>query len=375
MDFCLKILGHSINDLSYDIIENYFSFEKEETDVIEFKSFVVYSDSKNKGDKNEKFTGILKGISAFLNSDGGIIIWGAPEGKSVEGRKEKIFVGALTNVSVPLEKDALINRISSNIIPVPNGINCKILEKNSNKICVIEIQQSQYPPHQTDKRYFMRLDGQSVDAPHHYIEALFKKITYPNLGGYLVVNSAKLLQFYDNTNKENIHYIEIPFTIYIINFSPLQNEELISWRFFSNYAIAREYFFRKYRTYNIPSVESDVFCKNGREFCIKNAANVLSYGDHYKFSDSFAIELNPLYQNNYEVEFKLQFGGKKSPQKESSYLLKISTPHIPISDSLNCNHLNSFNVIEENVSIYETTQKNGLSKDEELKKILGRTKL
>ena len=170
MDFCSKIFGCSLRDLSYEKIALYFSTDQEETDIIEFKSF------SDKGTIQDKVSGINKSVCAFANSEGGIIIWGAPEGKDVAGKKEKIFVGALTNIDQSIEKDALISRISSNIIPVPNGVVCKILEEGNNKICVFEVQQSEYAPHQFDSRYYMRLDGQSRPAPHHYIEALFKKI-------------------------------------------------------------------------------------------------------------------------------------------------------------------------------------------------------
>ena len=37
----------------------------------------------------------------------------------------------------------------------------------------------------------MRLDGQTRNAPHHYIEALFKQIKFPNLKENLGVSAEK----------------------------------------------------------------------------------------------------------------------------------------------------------------------------------------
>lgn len=85
-------------------------------------------------------------------------------------------------------------------------------------VYILEVDQSPYSPHQVDDRYFMRLDGQTRPAPHQYIEALFRKITYPNLEGYVRLQKI--------SSKEERHYIinEIEISLFIFNLSEIQNE-------------------------------------------------------------------------------------------------------------------------------------------------------
>jgi predicted HTH transcriptional regulator len=173
MDFCTAHFGKTLNSLTIEDVKSYFTDERIESDQIEFKSI------HSTGNSNEKFTGIEKSVCAFLNSSGGLLIWGSPEGQKVEGRKEKIFKGELSFFNVVLEKDFIISKISDSIIPLPNNVRINILSEGSNSIVVLEIGISEYSPHQNANAYYMRIDGQTKPAPHHYIEALFKKITYP----------------------------------------------------------------------------------------------------------------------------------------------------------------------------------------------------
>ena len=118
MNYIESYLNKSnIIDLQLGDIESYFQKEKEESDKIEFKSFV---DDMNR--ISEKESTIIKSICAFLNSEGGIIIWGAPIGRKVEGKKEKVFSGELSPVERLYEKDEFINKITNLITPQPTGV-------------------------------------------------------------------------------------------------------------------------------------------------------------------------------------------------------------------------------------------------------------
>jgi hypothetical protein len=61
---------------------NFFSTEKQESDKLEFKS---YKDVEGNGTKNQrdkaKLDALIQSVCGFLNSDGGLLIWGAPERK------------------------------------------------------------------------------------------------------------------------------------------------------------------------------------------------------------------------------------------------------------------------------------------------------
>lgn len=62
----------------------------------------------------------------------------------------------------------------------------------------------------------MRIDGQKKPAPHAFIEAMFKKISYPNLTGEIKVTKA----FYNGMQRTM--YVKYDFTI--SNETQYQNE-------------------------------------------------------------------------------------------------------------------------------------------------------
>ncbi|MET3537211.1 ATP-binding protein [Chryseobacterium limigenitum] len=106
MSYSLSILGKNIFDLNYQDIEVFFQSEKEENLNLEFKSYV------NLGQYKEKENVIKKSVCALLNSEGGIIIWGAPvEIRDADGNTKAS--GALTPFSTTLDKDRLINIFST----------------------------------------------------------------------------------------------------------------------------------------------------------------------------------------------------------------------------------------------------------------------
>lgn len=116
-------------------------------------------------------------------------------------------------------------KCSDSITPLPNGIRVRIIEDDQGGcVCVFEVDESNYSPHQFENIYYMRIDGQSKPAPHHYIEALFKKIRYPHLEGYLKFNRAI----------RDMDSYRIVFDVFVMNWSPLQNAIDISFRVISD---------------------------------------------------------------------------------------------------------------------------------------------
>ncbi|MBL0145403.1 MAG: putative DNA binding domain-containing protein [Chitinophagaceae bacterium] len=83
MDYCTSHFGKRLNDLTIQDIESYFQQERIETDQLEFKSISQH------GNLNDKILGIQRSICAFLNSSGGLLIWGAPEGKKYMKKKKR----------------------------------------------------------------------------------------------------------------------------------------------------------------------------------------------------------------------------------------------------------------------------------------------
>jgi len=116
MSYSNQYIGKPLGQLTYADVVDYFATPKEETDLIEFKSY--HPDPT----LESQIQVISEAISSFLNSGGGLIIWGAPVGLKQEGKKERIFMGQLTHLPASIEKDALISKVSDKIIPLPTGI-------------------------------------------------------------------------------------------------------------------------------------------------------------------------------------------------------------------------------------------------------------
>lgn len=302
MDYCLSHFGKSINDLKIEDIETFFRDERVETDQLEFKSI------NPNGNINEKFAGINKSICAFLNSSGGLLIWGAPEGKKVEGKKEKVFVGDLTFFHEVIEKDFTVSKISDSIIPLPSDIRVKILQKDNTSLAIIEIDTSEYSPHQTADTYFMRIDGQSKPAPHHYIEALFKKIKYPNIEAFFKIIKAELFQ-----NK-----YKIDFELYFFNWSPLINEEKLSFRLITESG--------KFEGAKYPDT-SHFYRLYGSEFYKDNAKNIFYFGEPVREANTVFFDIVQLAKKEFIATIFISFGGKFSPMKSSIYKLNFKDLH------------------------------------------------
>lgn len=343
MNYSKNILGKELLELEFKDIQEYFVSEKEETNLIEYKAF-----SNQYGNFTANINGIIRGICAFLNSEGGILIWGSPLGKQVEGKKEKVFTGDLALVPELKEKDWLINKISDLISPLPIGINVQIIENNNEYLYIFEIQKSQYSPHQFKNTYFARLDGQTKPAPHYLIEALFKKISYPNIEGFIKLNRI--------SNDGRNYFLNI--TIYIFNFSDLQNEENVSYRLMCVEGIFAD-----------SKINSDMYQFEGHQLVHTDLIKVLHFGAPDMNNETIIINPSLLRSNyNNKVQLLLTFGGKKSPLKSSQYTLDLS--NIKWDEPTELNYL--FEEIEENKSFSKMQSEIGSNRETQLKSILER---
>jgi hypothetical protein len=330
--------------LTYQDVETFFASEREESDKIEFKSF--YSAGEN--DK-EKENGIIRTICAFLNSIGGLLIWGAPVGQVVEGKKEKVFLGALSPVNKLVEKDYFVNRITDLVTPSPNNINFYELTDNDKYLYLIEVSQSEYSPHQFRNTYYMRIDGQTKPAPHHYIEALFKKITYPKLKGYITLD-----KFYDDGR-----YFFLEITAMIFNLSKLQNEHKAFYRI----VVSQGVIF--YDAIN-PRPNSP-YLMNGHEFRVLKPADTIYYNQPYRFTELIRLDPKVLQQRNCEFQIWFYFGGEKSPLLLSTYTLRVNFNDLaPVN-------LNDFLVsLDENRYFFEHSDDLGLTDEQRISEMVGR---
>lgn len=335
-NFSQTYFGKDREKLTLKDIENFFSNPQVESDSIEFKSFIAAQPL------DKQYENVYRSIIAFLNSNGGILIWGSPVGVIPTGTKEKIFQGALTPINVLLQKDSLISKVSNKITPLPNNINVKIIPNGKQCICVFEVQKSLHA-HQINGTYFMRLDGQTVPAPHHYVEALIKQITYPDIEAYLKINT------FDYLSTKDAYRLSIEIVIW--NWSQLQNERNPSFRLTIHPGV-----FDGKGKYDL----------NGAQWIMENVAEVLHYGAPIASSNFIVISENQMRQHNNEMELLLGLGGRYSPFRVSDYKLHLRK----LNPGENPNNL----IVEkkENIFSHEQPESMSASKEDKLKRILNR---
>jgi len=299
-----NILGRKIEDIDAAFLVEYFKAGRKESDILEFKSIVGPLDKQK----------VMRTICAFLNSSGGVIVWGAPV--EVDENKEKVVKGALTSTTEHLKKDSFITSLSDKTVPIPAGVKFQPVEVEPGKfIYVIEVLESNTKPHQYDHRYWMRLDGQTREAPHHYIEALFRQVKYPNLEGYLKIHDIQIeyKRFNDFRGREPLdNYYRLIVEFMIFNLSPFQNEESVSLLVFTNLGNINEY------RSDFQEIASQ------REVNFINSKDVLHYGASISKVLIVAVWGKEISATNNIIKLVFAFGGKFSPQKVSSYTLDLS---------------------------------------------------
>lgn len=284
MDIILKHFGKPKHELKLSDIEKYFITEKYETDTLEFKSISSHAFEK-------QLIKLREEICAFLNSGGGLIILGAPQGITDPNSHKKKFIGDLTTLTSPIEKDRFINMVTDKISPMPNGVILNEYYNSKGFIYLIEVHHSEYAPHQLNGTYYMRLDGQIKPAPHHYVEALIKKVKFPDLEGYLML---KNLQY------ESDFVFTFSLEVLILNWSFYLNEEDLHYRIHcSKVSIEGEKGFRGY-------------------LIVDNAKKLLPYGENLSAKHKVKIS-RPLRDDKELIGIQLVFGGKLSPLRVSTY--------------------------------------------------------
>ncbi|WP_271767910.1 AlbA family DNA-binding domain-containing protein [Aquimarina algiphila] len=283
--------GKDLYDLDYNDLVQFFDTEKEETLNLEFKSYPA------QGNAAEKENSVFKAICGLLNSEGGIIIWGAPvEGRNAQGNTTA--EGALTPFTTILDRDRFINKVTGLITPLAIGIRVQqINDANNDSIFVIEVEKSDFKPHQFKDKYYIRLDGQTKVAPHYLISAMMKSVDFPIIKGHLRLK-----------NIENLdgHRISLRFRKLIFNTSPFNNDLNV--------------FIRVVASPGVIIVNNEQFAGNYHS----PGLNILSNGRPSMSEFNLIITSQQLIQRNNEVQIMLNFGGEKSPSKVSSYKYSLA---------------------------------------------------
>lgn len=280
------LFNKDLYDLTFNDVQDFFATEKEETLNLEFKSYV------QQGDYALKEGAVKKAVCALLNSEGGIIIWGAPIETKI-ANQNTTAIGDLTPFTSPLDRDRLINKLSSAISPLPIGIRVQVLKNAAQEsVFVIEVEKSIERPHQYDDRYYIRLDGQTRVAPHYLISALMKSTDFPVLRGHLRLKTIET---------DGFNYL-LHFKKLLFNTSIYNNDVSINMR--------------------LGVSPGQIFVNNNNEgFMFNQTYPILSNGA--PLMSNFILRI-PAAQIHQEIQIIFQFGGEKSPSKVSSYKYQLN---------------------------------------------------
>jgi len=279
---CKTLFGKDLENLTIVDIVQYFQNPLSESDTVEYKS---YHENNGQNDHKNKEKSVLKTICAFLNSNGGILIWGAPKSSRAKEESE-VFEKELSPIQQSIVKDNFMAKIANLIIPYTDKVKCKFIPYKGDKcVGIFEVEKSIYRPHQFKNIYYMRLDGQTKVAPHHYIEALFKQISYPNIVGSIGVRSVSL------SNGGNDISCQVNVSV-----------ENIS----------------KY--INAKNVLVSLVVGNTYQQLKDEVTMVLHFGKPFFKISSMKLPINVRYENH-KISVKLLFGSENSPLKCSRYLV------------------------------------------------------
>jgi len=173
MSFVQHYLGKPASEVTFQDLESLVSAEVPESQTIEYKSGRI--DLVECGED----------ISAFLNTDGGLLVIGAPQTENVQdpnGRRRRICRGQYRPISPIPDKDDAHRKLLSRILPLPAGVAIRVVPATDDgAVLLVDVPKSSYPPHQFENSYFVRLDGETRKAPQALVEALFLQRKGPNL--------------------------------------------------------------------------------------------------------------------------------------------------------------------------------------------------
>ena len=134
--------------------------------------------------KKGEVASLGKAISAFANSDGGILILGVDEDK----KKEPPVAGDLSPVTI--SKESFEQKLLSSVQPWPeNTLIVPVEMGGGSRVFVIEVPSLHYPPVQdgSTRAYYYRANFQNVPMSHDMLQRAFNRGLRPSLRPLLEV--------------------------------------------------------------------------------------------------------------------------------------------------------------------------------------------
>jgi hypothetical protein len=186
-------------------VELFVSRKIEESLNLEYKDIKAY----------ENFDELSKDVSAFANSEGGLLILGVGQ----EKKGPKIFPTEITWGDEFLSKERLENNLTGKIHPRIEGLKIVPIRKNNSVIFLLDIPQSENPPHMAfDKRYYRRLNFGNSPMEHYEVSDFFGRRRKPCLNLIVELTEVdvkdstyqlKIRLFLQNSGKAIAKYIQL----------------------------------------------------------------------------------------------------------------------------------------------------------------------
>jgi hypothetical protein len=204
MSFIDYYLRKPAPEVTFDDLQRLVSAEVPESQTLEYKSGRI--DLAECGET----------ISAFLNTDGGLLVIGAPQTENVQepgGRRRRICRGQFRPINPIPDKDDAHRKLLSRILPLPAGVTIRVVPTAvDSAILLVDVPKSSYPPHQFENSYFVRLDGETRKAPQALVEALFLQRRGPNLQCNVVAENVRPIESIDQDDR-----FEVTLRINVVN--------------------------------------------------------------------------------------------------------------------------------------------------------------
>lgn len=198
-------LKEIFNNLNPRVINSEYAVGKEEDLHLEFKTIKPGFNSK---DDKKNFAKLL---SAFANSDGGIVIWGITARKNSDGIDCSTGIILIKNLKQVLAK---LNEYTGEFVsPIVNRVEHKLIELSSNEgVIATIIPVSDSGPHMAkagENRYYKRSGDSTYVMEHFDIEDMFGRRRKPVLELSTFIKSGITTSSGNKINRECIIVIGI----------------------------------------------------------------------------------------------------------------------------------------------------------------------
>ncbi len=186
MSFAERFLGPpGLEGFSPDMLKGFLDRGIEEGLTLDYKHIQAVENP----DK------IATSVTAFANSEGGLILLGVEEVKEEDekGRTVRIRPGSITWGPKSLTRERLEAQMIARVHPWVQGLRIFPVRSEAEEVVfLVDIPQSPRPPHQApDKKYYIRYNFQNQPIDHHQVAGLFYRRLRPDLKPLLEIKEIR----------------------------------------------------------------------------------------------------------------------------------------------------------------------------------------